>query len=491
MKPDEITTRNVLDVFFRMETAEDLFLHKLSDATPFWDVLRRDVYLTLHTLHGGPFALPQRLPPPSLAGRAKDLLKPMANWLSRRYLVRKAPNYLFFTLQRTRRGDDLVDVLSDHLVQLVSTEAAAVELANDSAINHWRLVTGGETRVPPLRIATPRFDAEVQEIARFVERLVLKHFGTAFDFRRLVSDAIWCHRETRKYYEKLFKVVRPKAVVAINIANLSGMLEVAKKLGIPTVELQHGGSSSHTIIWSYPRSISPSHPGLLAPTAYFTFAEFWNVNTNYPVELFRSIGNDFMFQDTVCANGQGLLFVSSYLYRESLLKIAIELSDLHENRKIFFKLHPHEYSAKASVLEAVGGRSNLVVVMDEVDFTELFTFCEYVVGVQSTMLYVALQARKKVCILKIANYFWHSDIFDHVALFDTPAELLLITSSITGNYFQNLDSVPVIFKPFDDQNFLRALQDVEQAGRHRSSTGASNAPREGRCAKALESRAEQ
>lgn len=465
MKADEITIREILVVFFRMERTEDLFSLKLSDGTHYWDIVRRDVYLTLHTLHGGPFALPRRLLLPPLKDKAKDLVKPILNWLSRRYLTRKAPQYIFFTVQRIRQGDRLIDTLSDHLYRLLSKSAVAVELANNSAIDYWRLLIGTETRNLPVKIGTPRFDAEVIEVAKVIERTVLKHFGTTVDLRQLVIDAIWRHREIKKYYQKVFSSFRPKVIIAVNIANQSGIVEVAKELGIRTVELQHGGSSSHTITWSYPESVPPSHPGLLVPTAYFTFADYWNSNTHYPVALFRSIGNDYMFQEESRSVGRDVLFISSYMYREPLLKIAIEMADLDKTRTVHFKLHPHELDKKASVVAAFGERSNIVAVENDVEFAQLFELCEYVVGVQSTVLYTALQARKKVCILKISNYFWHQDIFEYVELFDTSAQLDHITGAAVGTFFQRTDSAPVMYQRFNPQHFKQALHDVEHINR--------------------------
>jgi hypothetical protein len=47
------------------------------------------------------------------------------------------------------------------------------------------------------------------------------------------------------------------------------------------------------------------------------------------------------------------------------------------------------------------GLSNFFVITDDMNLQELFIKSSFVVGVHSTFIYTALQARKKVCIYKI------------------------------------------------------------------------------------------
>jgi hypothetical protein len=342
-------------------------------------------------------------------------------------------------------------------------DTAAIELANRSAINYRDLLFAGNTRVPPPAICTPRGNAELTQIAERIEKAVLKHFGLETDLCQLVSDLVFFHKEARKYYLQLFSRYRPRIVFGVNNGSLSGLFSAAKDQCIPAVEFQHGASCEHTIIWSYPKSIENSHPGLSLATAYFTFSDYWNDNTHFPVKMFRTVGNDDFHQEPAAHVREDLLIISSYMYRDALLNLALELADLDKNKKIYFKLHFHEFDQRNAVIGACAGRENIIVVDDGLDFSQLFALCEHVVGVHSTVIYMALQAKKKICLLKISNYFWHEDIFEFIELFDTAEELHDITHAREGVYFGNANDIPELFQRFSAQKFMRAVDDVQIA----------------------------
>jgi hypothetical protein len=234
------------------------------------------------------------------------------------------------------------------------------------------------------------------------------------------------------------------------------MFSAAKSLKVPTIELQHGASNSNTILWSYPSSISSSHLGLSLPTAYLTFSEFWKGNSHYPVKVLDSIGNDYFYQEKINGSSDGVLIVSAYMYRTELLQLALELAKSAKDKLIYFKLHPHEFAVKNSLLDAFCMHANIIVICDEMDFPSLFKVCNYVVGIHSTTLYIALQAGKKVCIYKRSNYFWHDDIFEYVELFNNVTELRDIIY-LEDRYFPKMHSAPIFFQPFDNNKFNNIL----------------------------------
>jgi hypothetical protein len=456
----KITIRNIQDVFFEMEEAEALFNLQASDGTYFWDIVRRDVYSSLHTMHGGPFVDQAPLPAPSLFTNFKDAVKHLRNRFTLHYLEAHAPRYIFITGQRIRQAGYLIDNISDHLYELVSEDAVAVELMNKAAISYRNMLIGRMTRVPPVAVRRDQTENDLPQIIETISSAVRRHFGVSIDTYNLVLGPILTFRENRSYYLQLFARYRPSAVVCINNGTLYGLFAAGKEMRVPVLELQHGGSNHRSIFWSYPRSIPSSHPGLILPAAYLTFSNFWNENTHFPVRMTRSIGNDYFHQVLIAGDENGVLIVSAYMYHEVLLKLALELSDLLKDKKIYYKLHPHQFDQKAAVVAACRGKGNIAIVCDEMDFRELFKLCNYVVGVHSTTLYIALQAGKKVCLYKRSNYFWHEDIYEYVELFDGVSELCDILGHPPGKYFKSIGNQPVFFQPFDAQQFVRVLEDV-------------------------------
>jgi hypothetical protein len=457
----EITIHNIQEVFFRMEEAEGLFDLRTRDGTYFWDIVRRAVFACLHRMHGGPFVDEPPLPVPSLVTDTKDAVKALLNRISLHYLQARAPRYIFITGQRIRQINGLVDNISDHLYELVSEDAVAVELMNRGAINYRKILLGRKSRIPPVAVRRRSVEKDLSRVVEAISSVIGKYFGVSMDTYNLVFGPMLVFRENRDYYLALFARHRPNAVVCINNGTMYGLFSAGKEMGVPVVELQHGGSNYRTIYWSYPKSISATHPGLIVPTAYFTFADFWNENTHFPVRMTRSIGNDYFYQNPTVGDENGVLIISTYMHHEALFKLALELSDLAKEKVIYYKLHPHQFEERMAVMAARGGRSNIVIVCDEMDFPQLFRSCDYVVGVHSTALYIALQAGKRVCLYKRSIYFWHEEIFPYVEIFDGVAELRDILANPPGKYFQNRANQPMFFHKFDARKFMQALQDLE------------------------------
>jgi hypothetical protein len=455
-----ITIHNIQEVFFRMEETEELFSLRGNDGTYYWDIVRREVFMSLHTMHGGPFIDPPPLPEPSLFTNAKDAAKQLKNRFTLHYLKARAPPYIFITGQRIRHKGHLIDSISDHLYDLVSEDAVAVELMNKAAISYLKMLFGKRTRIPPVAVRRSQVEADLPQIIETISSVVRRYFGVSLDTRNLVLGPMLTFRENKNFYLQLFAQYRPDAVVCINNGTLYGLFSAGKEMRVPILELQHGASNYKTIFWSYPKSIPPSHPGLILPTAYLTFADFWNRNTHFPVSLTRSIGNDHFHQKPIAGDENGVLIVSTYMHHESLLNLAFELSNRAQEKKIYYKLHPHQFDQKVAIVDACRAKSNIVIVSDGMDFPELFKLCNYVIGVHSTSLYIALQAGRKVCVYKRENYFWHEEIFEYVELFDSVSELCDIFDDRTGRYFKNIGDLPELFQPLDAQQFMRVLEDV-------------------------------
>jgi hypothetical protein len=455
---DGIAARDVHELFLRMEEAEGLFGLRTTDGTYYWDIVRRNVCVGVYGSQLGGLAAPPPPPPPSLVSTAKSFGKAISNRLARRYVVRRAPKYVFVTCQRTRRGARLFDSVADRPYDLVSENAVAVELINKAAISYLDIVRGKRTRIPPAAVRATAGSKSLSRIVDSVGSAVHKHFGISLDAYGLVSDPMAIFEANREHYRRIFSEHRPNAVVCIDNATLKGLYAAAREAQVPTFELQHGEINRRNPGYSYPRSISSSHPGLTLPTALLTFADYWNDIAHFPVTAVTSVGNDYFYQERVAADADGILMVSAYYYHEPLVELALELAGLVGQRKIYYKLHPHQFAEKAAIEEVCRRMSNIVVVSDELELSELFKRCDHVVGVHSTVTYIALQAGKKVCIYRRASYFLHDDVFAYVELFDNTAELREIIDAPHGKYFGNPDALPRFFQPFDARRFMQALE---------------------------------
>jgi len=454
-----IDLTNLRTAFFAMEEAEDLFSLQAEDGTFYWDIVRFSVFVGLQCAYGGPFNNPVAMKKASLLSKSKNAIKMFLNRTTRDYLAGQKPDYIFYTVQRTRIGSQLVDTVSDPLFDLVSENSIAIEAMNKESISFLDILMGRQTRVPSVFVYDPPAKGRLNKMAGEISARLARHFDRPVDIENLIWEPIAVYKQYKEHFLAVFARHKPKAVIVVNNGPLKGLFSAAKDMDVPTLELQHGASSIDSPFWSYPNTILSSHPGLTLPTAYLTFSDYWKSITHFPVRQTHSIGNDYLYQSPVRNSADSVAIISAYMYQDDLARLAVDLAESLPARIVYFKLHPHQFARKAAIAEQFKHRSNIVVLSDGMSLSDLFMECTFVVGVHSTVLYSALQARKKVMIYKKANYFFLHDIFEFVELFDnaSEAESIIRTHEVR---FKNLNQAPVFFVPLDSTAFMKALEAV-------------------------------
>ena len=454
----------IRDIFFVMEERENLFSLKSSCGVFIWNCCRLSVYQKILNAHGVSFVCVAPKKSGFLKYFAKKIACEVKNYLALRYLIMKCPEYIFITAQRTRNGNNLVDNISDHLIDECASNSVAIELLNRNSVSYLRMLLGIDTRIPPVSFMSRANATELEYAKKKISKAISDHFGLHIDVTDLLSNALAQYKANFKFFSFLYSKIRPKAIIGVNNDTLNGLYYSAKIYDIPTVELQHGASNEHTLLWSYPKSIDRNHIGLSIPTAYFTFSDYWTSNTNYPVRVIRAVGNDNLYQDFIAPKFKAVLFISAHMYYDALVSLAKELSDVL-NYKIYYKLHPHEYYRQNETIATFGRFENIEVVSDNIEFKELYELCSHVVVVHSTTAYQALQAGKSVCIYKYSNYFWHSDIFNYVDLFDNHSELAELINENLTNHTKTKDSkcVPLFYNRFNAGAFRTAVNELEDS----------------------------
>lgn len=453
----KVSLENLRDAFFSMEEKESLFSLQVDDGVYLWDCCRWDVYQRLLQLHGAGFISGNSQKSGFVKFIFRRVIKKIKNFIALWYVLRRKPEYIFITAQRTVVEGNLVDSISDHLIDDASN-SVAIELLNSDSVSYLHMLLGGDTRIPPVSFIAETSSSEVFNASIRINKAISDYFGIYVDVTDLLSVSLAQYKANFNFFSVIFSRHHPKAVIGVNNGTLNGLYVAAKKFRIPVVELQHGSSNEHTILWSYPKSIDSSNIGLSLPVAYFTFSNYWIANTNYPVKMIQAVGNDNLYQELIESKSQSLLFISAYMYHDALVHLAMELATKVIN-KIYFKLHPHEYYRKDELIANFGRLENIEVVSDEFDFAHLYRLCSHVVVVHSTTAYQALQAGKHLCIYKHSNYFWHYDIFGYAELFGTSSELAEIIDEKypRGISVKEPNSQPLFFSRFNPDDFKTAV----------------------------------
>jgi hypothetical protein len=445
--------------FYEMEEAEGLFDRQSDDGTYFWDIVRNSVFVGLQGEYGGPFKNPGSTTKASPIATGKNAVKALLNRFTQGYLSSREPEYLFYTVQRTLTGSRLLDMVADPLFELIGERSIAVEAVNWESISFLDMLLRRRTRVPTVFIYDPPESGPLQSMADTISVSIAKYFDRLPDVASVIRDPLAHYKQYKEHFGAVFARHKPKAVLVVNHGPLKGLFAAARESGIPTLELQHGTPSVESPFWSYPTGIPSTHPGLTLPTAHLVFSEYFKGITRFPVAHTCAIGNDYLHQEPLANTADAVAIIAAYMYQEDLVRLAVALAESFPTRRIYFRLHPHQFAQKAEIAAQMRHRQNIVVQTDEMSLTDLFAATTFVIGVHSTVLYSALQARKKVMIYRISNYFMIQDVFPFVELFDSVADAVALIREHTIS-FPNFDKAPTYFEPLDRAAFFGALTSV-------------------------------
>lgn len=220
----------------------------------------------------------------------------------------------------------------------------------------------------------------------------------------------------KPYYEKLVKDIKPKLIIEVVSYSLNCMImnEVAKDYSIPTIELQHGIIGKYHIAYNYGDKIESISQ---FPDYLFTFGEYWEKTVSPPImkENVRAVGYPF-FEERIKSlqnkkRNKAICFVSQRPIGKKLSKLAVELkSKIDSDWKIYYKLHPGEFSTWKEEYPWLRKSDVLVIGEDGENLYDIFEKCSVQIGVFSTALYEGIGFGLTTLIYKIE---W-SEIFEEL-----------------------------------------------------------------------------
>lgn len=205
--------------------------------------------------------------------------------------------------------------------------------------------------------------------------------------------------------------VRPKALLVVvhyNIYN-QAIIEVAKKMGIVTIELEHGRIGCNHPAYNFKkiREIESF------PDYIFVYGKYEKDIPRFPIQ-----------KEKICITGYPELEVKSKFYKKdkkSKIKTVLFISSPSEgkiisqyatylwkqsngtNIKIIYKLHPLEYGEWRKFYPELEDTGIEVIDNNSHDIYYFLGMSDYVVGISSTTLFEAMQFEIKIIIIKGEN----------------------------------------------------------------------------------------
>lgn len=210
------------------------------------------------------------------------------------------------------------------------------------------------------------------------------------------------------FYARLLRTVRPKAVIVSSYyATIDSLiLAEAEKLGIPTIEMQHGTIGNEHVAYNFLSrpEMTSCLPDYLAAYGQFekdALRNFVEPDNMIPVgNLFLNrIRSDLTVEASENSENKRVLIVSFNMDNGKLVQFTMDLKRCRPQWEIIYRFHPEEKIEEEtlSMLQTAG-------IICSADFqTSIYALImksDYLVGTKSTVLYEAMCFSKPSWVLQ-------------------------------------------------------------------------------------------
>ncbi len=412
--------------YHEWEAKHRLLNNKSVDGFKYWNYMRRDMFMSFVDQYSGvepPFYKNMSEKPANrlevLGKKAGDFLFFMRNGLKSDL---RNVDALFLCHRRRQRIENRMvsiysDFVEDRIPNSVTLERGDTKFDYDCPRYSPNLVYSGSVELMSYAyrymikfLSKNKYKkiknyvkADMEEAFRDLE----ESYGLKVnknDFAERVTTLYFFYKFRKPRYERFLRKLSPKVIVEVVGGGFDAKIinELAVKLGIPTIELQHGAGAIDIV---YPEKNTPVD---IAPDWYFTFSDFWKNMVLLPTGTSQVFAGGFPYHDIMMRDypreswkhdRNTIIFLSSRKYGKEMSELALELSNLDERLNIIFKLHPREFHDwKENYKDLLGSR---VEVIDNQNngLYKYFAESSAQVGVDSTAVYEGMS-------FELATYIW-------------------------------------------------------------------------------------
>lgn len=244
-----------------------------------------------------------------------------------------------------------------------------------------------------------------EKIANIIYGNIEEYFGVQLnkDYIKSLVKKQYCYHKHKKYLLKqLLLKISPKVILdTVGYATNQMVLhEVAREMGIPCIELQHGYMGRGHIAYNY----SIDRELRQFPSHLFVFSNYWKNACSFPIATERIIATGFPYMEEqvnkwVKKEGDGeAVRIIVYSSAESFSQLKAFTEDLVKKMKeekdsfhIIYKLHPLEYGMDSNDLEELKKLDSVEVINSpQKSLYELCATVDFQIGVKSTAIFEGL-----------------------------------------------------------------------------------------------------
>lgn len=441
------------DRFLDFEKENHLFDLQDEYGTYYWDIFRYEIYPLL--LWEGGF-----LSSSSQNRAIKDIIAKAFSMFYepfRLFFLCPKKENLFYLASRNKIDGKFIDQNAKAVYDLFSEQE---NLVIESFNSHSHLKN---SYFLPQRIFRRFLKKGETADFSFLINLLEKEFG------ELPFNEVFLQKKITDYYtdfyffSSFFKKKKISRIFLTQNGILKAFLRAAQENRIPVFEFQHGVVDRGHLAYNYPK-IDYKEGQVVLPDTILSLSPFWFNELYLPNVKIASIGNDYFYSPLAeiarttdnSSVAQSILVISSDVFGKDLSDFILELEKEGQIKEvqIYFKLHPNQFFEKEYYIEKLSSIKNIRIITNEQSVGGLLKICSTVFAIQSTAIYEALQANRKVILLKRMSYLRHGHIFDrkNLHLVDTVEDFIsaLNTEILT-------DPNVAFFAPFDKESFFEAL----------------------------------
>ena len=292
-------------------------------------------------------------------------------------------------------------------------------------------------------------------------------FDEAKIYERIANLCIG-NRVALKLYQRLFRKMKPKVIVlGMDTRFTRNIIEVANRLGIPTVMLQNYAYNRVQIM---PMADDATWAPFL-PTKYFLFSDYWKRFIRLPIPDENIVGVGYPYHDSMMKKYQKrksdkqkktIILLSQPVIGKTLSELAIELRQAlcDDKYHIIYRYHPNEtewYKGEQGYPE-LESYDIEVSTFQDTNLFDLFSRCDIQVGVHSNGILEGLGFNLKTYIYRIHDYKRMQDLVDvKCAEFIKDCQELAEKIETEENIQEKMDFASVIYRPDGLKNMKSEL----------------------------------
>lgn len=458
-----------VEQLLKIEEELDLFNQKI-DGVYFWERIRFGV-LNEILMQSGLIGQAHTKIPPTFFNRLKNVFNAVKNVFIKNPFLAPRSDILFFGSPRRKLGEDNKwhDIYCDPIIENLSQSYTYIEStylgkhlspAATRNIRYYDLVLLLASLLRKVKITKNKFSKDDVVLITKVNDRIRQVFNVDVELFAKVSGSILSRKSQVPICRLLLKKINPKLVIIICSYGKENIIDAAKILNIPIVELQHGFISANHFGYSFP---GPKRTKRSFPDYLLTFGDIWNSIAEFPITADKviSVGYPYLEKEIQEHNDvkkkDQIVFISQGTVGIELSKLAVDLScKIDPSFKVIYKLHPGEYSRWRTEYSWLVNSNVMVVEDDSYPLYKIFAESKVQIGVSSTALFEGLAFELKTIIIPMSDGFQSMQfLFEdtNVIIADDIEKIIKETRNLGG--FNKTDITKIFkLKAIDNMNYV-------------------------------------